>query len=118
MSNIDWGTLLFSFNGRINRAKFWAGLVMIWVVPWFVTAVALALNSWAIGWAGIVLHAFALWPAFALNIKRWHDRDKSGWWILIGLIPIVGPIWALVEVGFLAGTPGPNQYGPDPLGFG
>jgi uncharacterized membrane protein YhaH (DUF805 family) len=118
VDNIDWGTLLFKFDGRINRAKFWAGLVMIWVVPWFVVAVAVALNSWVIGWVGIVLHVFTLWPAIALHIKRWHDRDKSGWWILIGLIPIIGPIWSLIETGFLPGTNGHNQYGPDPLGFG
>jgi uncharacterized membrane protein YhaH (DUF805 family) len=118
MSNIDWGTLLFSFNGRINRAKFWAGLVMIWVVPWFVVAVALVLNSWVIGRVGIVLHVFTLWPVIAINVKRWHDRDKSGWWILIGLIPIIGSIWSLIETGFLPGTNGRNQYGPDPLGFG
>src|SRR3546814_14546367 len=56
-----------------------------------------------------------LWPGIVIAIKRWHDRDKSGWWILIVLIPIVGPIWALVENGFLAGTAGPNRFGPDPL---
>jgi uncharacterized membrane protein YhaH (DUF805 family) len=118
VNDIDWGTLLFKFDGRINRAKFWAGLVMIWVVPWFLMTVAVVLNSWVIGWIGIVTYIVTLWPAIALNIKRWHDRDKSGWWILIGLIPIVGTIWALIETGFLAGTAGPNRYGPDPLGFG
>jgi uncharacterized membrane protein YhaH (DUF805 family) len=66
----------------------------------------------------MIVSLVVIWPGLAINIKRWHDRDKSGWWILISLIPFVGPIWALVEVGFLPGTPGPNQYGPDPLGFG
>jgi len=54
-------------------------------------------------------------PAFLVYIKRWHDRDKSGWWMLIVLIPLVGLIWFLVELGFLPGTPGPNRFGPPPL---
>jgi uncharacterized membrane protein YhaH (DUF805 family) len=57
-----------------------------------------------------------VWILLALQIKRWHDRDKSWVWIFISLIPLVGPIWALVECGFLDGTPGPNKYGPSPKG--
>ena len=57
-----------------------------------------------------------LYPSLAVAAKRFHDRDKSGWWILILFIPIIGFIWYLVELGFLPGTPGPNRFGPDPLG--
>lgn len=49
------------------------------------------------------------WPT-----KRWHDRNKSGWWNLISFIPIAGPIWAFIELGFLKGTPGANLYGLPP----
>ncbi|MDK1018188.1 MAG: DUF805 domain-containing protein [Actinomycetota bacterium] len=56
-----------------------------------------------------------LWAGLAIAIKRWHDRDKSGWWILIGLVPIIGGFWALIETRFLTGTQGENRYGPDPL---
>ena len=56
-----------------------------------------------------------IYPVIALYAKRWHDRNKSGWWSLIGLIPIIGGIWMLIELGFLKGTAGPNSYGPDPL---
>src|SRR5680860_792339 len=51
-------------------------------------------------------------PAILVDIKRWHDRDKSGWWMLIVLVPIIGWIWFIVELGFLKGTPGPNRFGP------
>lgn len=51
-------------------------------------------------------------PAFLVYIKRWHDRDKSGWWMLIVLIPLVGLIWFLVELGLLPGTPGSNRFVP------
>ena len=54
------------------------------------------------------------WIGLALAVKRWHDRDKSGWWVLINLIPLIGWIWSFVEVGCLRGTVGPNQYGADP----
>jgi uncharacterized membrane protein YhaH (DUF805 family) len=54
----------------------------------------------------------SLIPAIIVHIKRFHDRDKSGWWVLIGLVPIIGAIWLLIELGFLKGTPGPNRFGP------
>jgi uncharacterized membrane protein YhaH (DUF805 family) len=71
-----------------------------------------------------------------IGIKRLHDRDKSGWWLLVffllpavlsGLGTTIGfailfslaslavSIWGVVELGFLRGSAGPNQYGPDPL---
>ena len=53
--------------------------------------------------------------ATATNIKRWHDRDKSGWMVLILLIPLLGWLWSLIELGFLRGTEGENRFGPDPL---
>ena len=62
------------------------------------------------GLVGLVL----IIPNLAVAAKRWHDRDKSGWWMLIALVPIIGWIWALVETGFLAGTSGPNRFGADP----
>jgi uncharacterized membrane protein YhaH (DUF805 family) len=51
-----------------------------------------------------------------LAIKRCHDRDKSGWFVLISFIPVIGPLWMLVELGFLRGSDGQNRFGPDPLG--
>jgi uncharacterized membrane protein YhaH (DUF805 family) len=53
-----------------------------------------------------------IYPSIIVYIKRWHDRDKSGWWTLILLIPVVGAIWFVIAQGFLAGTPGPNRFGP------
>ena len=47
-------------------------------------------------------------------IKRYHDRDKSGAWVFIILVPVIGALWSFIETGFLAGTSGPNRFGPDP----
>ena len=63
----------------------------------------------------ILLWLSMLWPALAIYAKRWHDRDKSGWWTLITLVPLVGPIWATVECGFLPGTVGQNRFGQPPM---
>ena len=41
----------------------------------------------------------SLIPAIIVHIKRFHDRDKSGWWVLLGLIPFIGAIWLLIELG-------------------
>jgi hypothetical protein len=48
-------------------------------------------------------------------VKRLHDHDKSGWWMLVYFIPIIGAIWQMIECGLMAGTMGENDFGPDPL---
>ncbi len=47
----------------------------------------------------------------AIGIRRYHDRNKSAWWLLLSLIPLVGGLWMFIELGFLKGTEGPNGYG-------
>ena len=54
--------------------------------------------------------------SLALGTRRLHDRNKSGWWQLLMLIPLVGFIWWVIDVCVLPGTKGTNSYGPDPLG--
>ena len=120
--------LLFGFHGRANRAKFWLVALGIFVVEVIIFAVLgsmmgmsadpeQALNAMGpVAW--IVLLVFgvvATWISIAVAIKRYHDRNKSGWWVLIVFVPIIGGLWYLIECGFLRGTPGPNNYGPDPL---
>lgn len=119
---MDWKYLYTSFDGRINRSKFWAGVGVIFAIGILVNIVDAMLglgidlgNAGQIGVLGLIFTLAAIYPALALYAKRWHDRGKSGWWTLIILIPIIGPIWLLVELGALEGTRGPNQYGPDPL---
>jgi uncharacterized membrane protein YhaH (DUF805 family) len=53
------------------------------------------------------------WPIIAISMKRLHDRDEAGWWLLIAFIPILG-VWNLIECGFLPGTRGRNRFGPAP----
>src|SRR5437899_2597355 len=127
-------SLFTSFEGRIGRQSWWLGLLALVIIEWvviFVLAMVFgvslrpatdpnnpaamgAMGAGAAGLLGIIGLIF-LWPALALYTKRWHDRDKSGWWTLIGLVPIIGGIWLLVELGFLKGSSGSNRFGPDPV---
>jgi uncharacterized membrane protein YhaH (DUF805 family) len=66
----------------------------------------------------LALYSLAVFlPNLAVIVRRLHDQDKSGWWFFIGFVPIIGGIWLLV-LYLTDGTPGPNQYGPDPKGRG
>ncbi|MEO0416282.1 MAG: DUF805 domain-containing protein, partial [Verrucomicrobiota bacterium] len=58
------------------------------------------------------------WISLAVSVKRWHDRGKSGLWVLVNFIPVVGGLWELIECGCLDGDYGKNQYGLDPKGRG
>ena len=70
----------------------------------------------AMGIPGILLALYScvtFIPNLAVAVRRLHDQDKSGWWILIGFVPLIGGIWLLI-LYFIDGTPGPNRFGPDP----
>ena len=112
---MNWKELLFTFNGRISRKPFWL-VVMVMISSGILCAIIIPILPQALKMIPlVVLGLISVWSGLAVAVKRWHDRDKSGWWVLIGLIPIIGPIWAWVENGFLRGTEGANRFGPDPL---
>jgi len=106
--------MLFSFNGRISRKPYWMFMLILIVG----VVVATIIDTAITGQTGIVSVIFMLimiWSSLAIQVKRWHDRDKSGWWVLINIVPIIGPIWAFVENGLLTGTEGNNRFGDSPL---
>lgn len=148
--------LLFSYRGRINRSKYWLA-VLIYVAVSVVIAglgfimlgnsileladesanegIVVGLLSKGIGFFLLVLVVYIplIVSGVFVGIKRLHDRDKNGWWLLVfylvpallnelsdtsslfSLVSIAISIWAFVELGCLRGTQGPNKYGPDPL---
>jgi uncharacterized membrane protein YhaH (DUF805 family) len=112
---MDFKKFYFSPEGRVNRKQWWLWLIL----PFTVISILLGFVDMATGnfdpEAGIGLFSgifalLSLIPAIIVHIKRFHDRDKSGWWLLIVLIPIIGAIWLLIELGFLKGTSGPNRF--------
>ena len=143
--------LLFTYEGRINRAKWWLALLLYFIALMLLTLLVAIVTAVAFGMElgeglGALTIALVIWyllfviSGSMVGIKRCHDRNKSGWWmllflgvpvvtgilqvaidpesglyILISLIGFVIGIWSFVELGCLRGTIGPNQYGPDPL---
>lgn len=110
------GRLFFSFNGRIGRGEYWKANLMLGAGAALVFLVfGVAFGEVAM-WVAYGVYLLAiLGPSLALAVKRLHDRGKSGWLILIQLIPIVGSIWLLVQCYCLSGEEGPNRYGPEPV---
>ncbi|MGA3302904.1 MAG: DUF805 domain-containing protein [Methylovirgula sp.] len=114
---MDYQDLFLTNAGRLNRQPFWIGVIILFVVN-VVAGIIIALvlgNSSAGNLVASLVSLILLYPSVNIGIKRFHDRDKSGWWVLIWLIPIIGWLWYIIEAGCLPGTPGPNRYGPDPL---
>jgi uncharacterized membrane protein YhaH (DUF805 family) len=158
---------LFGVRGRINRAKWW-GAALIYVLveivvgaviagaifsaiaalpkPDPVAIVRVVLGFGGVGIVLLIIGLIMLVSGICVGVKRLHDRDKSGWWLVIfyvfpaalsgaadsvqmqtgspssgvvlGLASLAIVIWGFVELGCLRGTPGPNRFGPDPLGGG
>ncbi len=109
---------LVSFEGRIGRQSYWLrGLALAGVNVVAAILFALAGEGGAAGFVfaliGIAIYAFSTFAGLATTVKRLHDRGRSGWFMLIAFIPFVG-LWLLIEVGFLAGSQTPNEYG-DPI---
>ena len=114
-------TKYFQPDGRARRKEFWMFQLFIFISVLALSIVAGILSAISdtlgmllfavigIGYLGLIL------PAITLNIRRLHDIGKSGWWLLISLIPF-GSIVLLV-FACLDSQPGENQYGPNPKGF-
>ena len=110
----------FSFHGRIGRGAFW-GLSFLGSLIGFGGSAALGyfdstFSEGSMTYTLLAILALVLIPVgvviqLATSVKRWHDRGKSGWWILISFIPIIGALWSLIEQGILAGTDDYNEYG-------
>jgi uncharacterized membrane protein YhaH (DUF805 family) len=142
---MNWGHLFFNFSGRINRAKYWIAMLVYSAIYIVLAIVGYVTDNSAIyqainGMMNIVIFISSL----AVGVKRLHDRNKSGWYLvlfyivpgilvtagivvgtfmddsillasILGLAAFAIGVWAFVELGCLRGTIGPNRYGPDPL---
>jgi uncharacterized membrane protein YhaH (DUF805 family) len=98
------------FDGRAGRPEYW----------WFFlinTIISVILDLVIPGATGQVLGAIyalaVLLPSIGVGIRRLHDTNRTGWWLLVSLVPLVGWIWIIVLLA-LAGDDGPNRYGPPP----
>jgi uncharacterized membrane protein YhaH (DUF805 family) len=104
-----------TFSGRARRKEYW----MFFLIN-ILIAIALAIVEAILGLPGILggLYALALLiPGIAVTVRRLHDTGRTGWWILIALVPVIGFIILLVFM-VLDSQPGDNAYGPNPKAAG
>jgi uncharacterized membrane protein YhaH (DUF805 family) len=99
------------FSGRAVRSEYW-----YWILFVIIAEIVTSIIDYAIG-AQVTTGLFGLvtfLPSLAVAIRRLHDTDRTGWWILLGLIPLIG--WIILLIWYCSrGTPGPNRFGSDHL---
>jgi uncharacterized membrane protein YhaH (DUF805 family) len=109
-----------TFSGRAPRAEYWWFVLFTVLVTMGLTILDFALfgtetvNEYGIGPLGAIATLAFFLPSLAVTVRRLHDRDKSGWWIFINLIPLIGFIYLFYQY-VSRGTAGSNRFGPDPL---
>ena len=103
------------FNGRARRKEYWFFALFNFIFTLVLSVIDGMFGTFdsesGLGVLGGIYILAVFLPAIGVTIRRLHDTDRSGWWILISLIPIIGAIWLLVLL-VLDGTAGQNQYGP------
>ncbi|HEY3812215.1 MAG TPA: DUF805 domain-containing protein [Caulobacteraceae bacterium] len=116
---MDIQNLLLSYNGRIRRMHFWLGGLGLGVVAGILFSIISMLLGPKVSDGALtagsplfmpllgIVYIAMLYGSFAISVKRMHDTDRSGWWVLV-------PVFNIIVCGFLPGTAGPNKFGPDP----
>lgn len=110
---IDAWKNYFTFTGRARRKAYW-----MFVLFNIIAAIVASIIDNVLGTGGVIggLYSLAvLIPGIALGVRRLHDIGKSGWWLLIALVPLIGFI-VLIVFACTDSQPGDNQYGPNPKG--
>jgi FAD/FMN-containing dehydrogenase/uncharacterized membrane protein YhaH (DUF805 family) len=102
--------LLFTDRGRINRLTYWTASIFIWT-SFYILYNFLNLFSYGATWA---VYPLLFWALIATASKRLHDTDRTGKWLLLLLVPVLGPIALIFLLGFKKGAVRQNGYGPVP----
>ncbi len=120
MNMFDWYRKVISqyadFSGRARRSEYWYFALVNIIISFVLGLVDSIIGTTSSGGFGILggIYSLAiLVPSIAVGVRRLHDTGRSGWWLLIGLIPIIGAIVLLVFV-VQDSQPGSNQWGPNP----
>ena len=114
MKKMSVWNIAFSYKGRIDRQTWWiatsfagfsffVGVAVLWSDP-----------GGILGLFGLLM-PLSLYVHIPITVKRLHDRNKSGWGMLIEFVPIIGVFVSTIECGFLKGTEGTNHFGMDPF---
>lgn len=121
----------FDFSGRSRRKEYWMFFLFVMIIELILAALLFSqipltdygMMDWptegvGTGFYALMVVAFVfglgtIIPQIAVQVRRFHDQDKSGWFVLLNFIPYVGFLIVLVFM-FIEGTRGPNRYGADP----
>ena len=105
------------FTGRARRSEYW-----FWTLFYIILSIIASMLDRAVfnttygSWFSAIVGLGLLIPSLAVAVRRLHDTSRSGWWILLGLIPVVGGI--ILIVFYVQDSHGDNQYGPSPKAVG
>ena len=103
------------FSGRAARSEFWYWILFTVLVSIVTSIIDFGVLSSDVMPLSSIWSLVTFLPSLAMGVRRLHDTDRSGWWWLISLIPLIGII-VLIVFWCSEGTRGPNRFGPDPLG--
>ena len=98
------------FGGRARRKEYWMFVLFNVIISIVLNVLAIALHFLSV--VGMLYALAVLIPGIAVGIRRLHDTNRSGWWLLLAIVPLAN--LALLVFMCLDGTPGDNQFGPNP----
>lgn len=103
------------FSGRAQRAEYWYFLLFYLIIYVGLAIVDSLLGMSEIGLLSLIFSLAMIVPSLAVSVRRLHDVDRTGWWVLFAFIPLIGFIVLLVFT-VQDGTPGENRFGSNPKG--
>ena len=107
------------FSGRARRLEFWLfvlfGVGMVAILSAIDIRIGTHSGEEDIGLLSGIFCLATVIPSISVAVRRLHDLDKSGWWVLLSVVPIIGPLWLFI-LYCMAGTSGNNRFGPNPKG--
>jgi uncharacterized membrane protein YhaH (DUF805 family) len=104
-----------TFGGRAMRSEFWYFVLFLFLLQIVAGIVDRVLQGDDTGPVSLIVSLATVLPSLAAGCRRLHDTERSGWWQLLALIPIIGTIVLIVWFA-TRGTAGPNRYGEEPVG--
>jgi uncharacterized membrane protein YhaH (DUF805 family) len=109
-------TQYVGFSGRARRSEFWYFYLFTILLSIVASIVQRAMTNSTNGIVTTIIGLAIILPYLAVAVRRLHDTSRSGWWLLIGLIPVIGTI--VLIVFWVQDSHGDNQYGPSPKAVG
>lgn len=107
------------FGGRSRRREYWFFVLFVFIISIVLTAIDAAIgtrsSSTGTGLLSGIFSLAVLIPSIAVLVRRLHDTDRSGWWVLISLVPLIGAI-VLIVFAVQDSTPSTNRFGANPKG--